>query len=169
MFLSDTVFVVYVSVLLQSDFSSYIISLVFLSSSSKSVRLVYSWYLPQLGLRVRLLILYLACLLLLFVAFVLVICLVYSYCKLLASVIKVTYYYYLPDTDPWEYKKLIDNSIKEEKGHWKLPEPILQYFKAFTLSSQGAGLPKYKFRSTHTTEKVWYLNMVEKDLLINVR
>ena len=35
--------------------------------------------------------------------------------------------------------------------------------------SQGAGLPKYKFRSTQTTEKVWYLNMVEKDLLINVR
>ena len=38
-----------------------------------------------------------------------------------------------------------------------------------STNSQGAGLPKYKFRSTQTTEKVWYLNMVEKDLLINVR
>ena len=35
--------------------------------------------------------------------------------------------------------------------------------------SQGTGLPKYNFHSTQTTEKVWYLNMLGKDLLINVR
>ena len=40
---------------------------------------------------------------------------------------------------------------------------------SFFAYSPGAGLPKYNYRSTQTTEKVWYLNMVEKDLLINVR
>ena len=70
--MSDTVFVVCVSVLLQSDFSSYIFSFCFCHRQ---------WDLPQLGLRVRLLIPYLTRLLLLFVALVFVICLVYSYCK----------------------------------------------------------------------------------------
>ena len=45
----------------------------------------------------------------------------------------------------------------------------LPHYEHFESDSQGAGLPKYKFRSTQTTEKVWYLNMVEKDLLIKVR
>ena len=70
--MSDTVFVVCFSVLLQSDFSSYIFFFFFCHRQ---------WDLPQLGLRVRLLIPYLTRLLLLFVALVLVICLVYSNCK----------------------------------------------------------------------------------------
>ena len=33
----------------------------------------------------------------------------------------------LAETDPGGYKKLIDNVIKEQKDHWKPPEPVFSF------------------------------------------